>query len=141
MGTRYQAGPAKIYGAWSQVKQPLSTTVAATGLVNISTATKANIFDIGVDYVLTPNLHVLGSVIYDHADISRRTVGATKASTTQLNVGVNYYLLKRTDLYAFYTNQRAKDANNPGVINGAYSSAPAGDVGQNVVRVGIRHKF
>jgi len=141
LGASYQAGPAKIYGAWSQTKRPLASALAATGLVNITTATKANIFDLGVDYSVTGNLHLLASVIYDRADISRKTTGPTKGKTTQLNLGVDYFLSKRTDVYALYTNQRANDVNNPGVINAAYSNAPADDSSQNVLRVGLRHKF
>jgi predicted porin len=141
IGASYQAGPAKLYAAWSQSKQPAAAAVAATGLVQIVTATKANIFDVGVDYALTGNLHLLGSVIYDRANINRVTTGKTKVSTTQLNVGVDYYLSKRTDVYALYTNQRANDAINPGVVNAAYSSSPADDSSQNVVRLGLRHRF
>src|SRR5450830_1885327 len=141
IGTSYQAGPAKLYAAWSQSKQPVAAAVASTGLVNITTATKANIFDVGVDYSLTSNFHLLGSVIYDRANINRVTTGKTKVSTTQLNVGVDYYLSKRTDIYAMYTNQRASDTINPGVVNAAYSSSPADDSSQNVVRLGLRHKF
>ncbi|MFC5473512.1 porin [Paraherbaspirillum soli] len=141
LGASYQAGPAKIYGAWSQAKRPLATATAATGLVNITTATKANIFDLGVDYALSGNLHLLGSVIFDRADISRKTAGSTKGKTTQLNLGVDYFLSKRTDVYALYSNQRSTDVNNPGVINAAYSVAPADDSNQNVLRVGLRHKF
>lgn len=141
IGSSYQFGPAKLYGAWSQTKRPLQAPLAATGLVNITTATKANIFDVGVDYTVTANLHALASVIYDRANISRATTGATRVSTTQWNLGVDYYLSKRTDLYAMYSNQRARDTVNPGVVNGAYTSSPADDSSQNVVRVGLRHKF
>jgi len=94
-----------------------------------------------VDYTLTPNLHLLGSVIYDRTDIKRVTTGATRASTTQINLGVDYYLSKRTDLYAMYSNQRAKDTVNPGVINGSYTNSPSDDSSLNVVRIGVRHKF
>lgn len=80
-------------------------------------------------------------MIYDRANINRVTTGATKVSSTQLNVGVDYYLSKRTDVYALYTNQWAKDVINPGVVNAAYSSAPTDDSSQNVVRLGLRHRF
>lgn len=141
LGSSYQLGQAKLYGAWSQVKQPLATSVASVGLVNITSATKANIFDVGVDYAFSPSVHLLGSVIYDRANISRQTVGSTKVSTTQLNLGVDYFISKRTDVYGFYSKQRANGVNNPGVINAAYSNAPADDSNQSVLRVGIRHKF
>lgn len=141
LGSSYQLGQAKLYGAWSQVKQPLVSSVATVGLVNITSASEANIIDLGVDYALSPSVHLLGSVIHDRADIRRQTVGSTKVSTTQLNLGVDYFVSKRTDFYGFYTKQRANGANNPGVINAAYSNAPDDDATQHVLRVGIRHKF
>lgn len=141
IGSSYQLGPAKLYGAWSQIKQPSAAAVTSTGLVNDTLGNKANVFDLGVDYLLNPTLHLLGSVIYDRIDIRRATTGATRASTMQINLGVDYYLSKRTDLYAMYSNQRAKDTINPGVINGSYSNSPSDDSTQNVFRVGVRHKF
>lgn len=141
LGTSYQTGSVKWYGAWSQVKRPAAAAVATASLVNITTATKANIFDVGFNYALTNHFSLLGSVIYDRANIDRVTTGATKASTTQLNIGVDYSFSKRTDIYAMYSNQHAKDTINPGVINAAYSSSPKDDSSQNVVRLGVRHKF
>lgn len=141
LGSSYQVGDAKLYGAWSQVKQPFAGSVATVGLVNITSASKANIVDMGVDYAFSPSVHLLGSVIYDRADIQRQALGSTKVSTTQLNLGVDYILSKRTDLYGFYTNQRANGVNNPGVVNAAYSNAPNDDATQHVLRVGMRHKF
>ncbi|NUU01570.1 porin [Herbaspirillum robiniae] len=141
IGASYQAGPVKLYGMWSQIKQPRAAAVAATGLTNITNATKANVFDLGADYLVTPNLHLVGAVIYDRADIKRATTGATTGSTTQLNVGVDYYLSKRTDVYAMYSNLRAKDVVNPGVVNAAYSASPSDDSTQNVLRLGLRHRF
>ncbi|KAF1045501.1 MAG: Outer membrane porin protein 32 [Herbaspirillum frisingense] len=141
IGSSYQFGPAKLYGAWSQVKLPTQAAVASTGLVNNTLGNKANIFDLGVDYSLTPNLHLMAGVIHDRVDIKRATTGARRASTTQINLGVDYYLSKRTDVYAMYANQRAKDSINPGVINGSYTNSPSDDSTQNVLRVGVRHKF
>ncbi|MFL9925588.1 porin [Herbaspirillum lusitanum] len=141
LGASYKFGATKLYGAWSQVRQPQQTALAATGLVDITSAVKADIFDLGADYALTPNLHLLGGVIYDRARVSRVGAGATTISSTQINLGLDYFLSKRTDLYAIYGNQRADDANNPGVLGGAYANAPTDDRAQHVVRVGMRHKF
>lgn len=141
IGTSYQFGPAKLYAAWSQSRQPAAPAVSSTGLVNITTATKSNVFDAGVSYAVSGNFFLLGSAIHDRANVKRVTAGKTQVSTTQLNVGVDYYLSKRTDLYALYTRQRANGVINPGVINAAYSSSPADDSSQNVLRLGVRHKF
>lgn len=141
VGSSYQFGPAKLFGAWSQVRRPSQAALAQTGLVNITSATRANIFDIGVDYALTSNSHLVTSVIYDRATLARASTGATRARTTQFNLGIDHYLSKRTDVYAMYSRQSVADVNNPGVIGAAYASAPADDSSQNVLRVGVRHKF
>lgn len=141
IGSSYQAGPAKFFGAWSQTRRPLQQPLADTGLVAITNATRANVFDLGVDYAFNEKLHLLSSVIHDRATISRTTSGATKARTTQVNLGIDYHFSKRTDVYAMLSRQSAGNAINPGVISAAYSSSPADDSSQNVVRVGLRHKF
>ncbi|WP_284078233.1 MULTISPECIES: porin [Herbaspirillum] len=142
IGTSYQFGPAKLYGAWSQGKrQALGNTAAA--LPSVSAARKANIFDIGVDYALNQNLHLLGSVIYNRMDFNR-AAGSTLSNSgkvTQFNLGVDYFLSKRTDVYALWSNLRASNVTNPGVLNGAGNIAPMDDSTQNVIRVGLRHKF
>lgn len=142
LGASYQFGPAKLYGAWSQSKQPKVANTAAA-LAAVSSAAKANVIDIGVDYALSGNLHLLGSVIHDRVDFNR-VAGSTLASsgkTTQYNLGVDYFLSKRTDVYAMWSNLRANDMRNPGVINNAGDFAPYNDASQNVLRVGLRHKF
>ena len=141
LGASYQAGPAKLFAAWSQVRRPTQQPLAASGLVAITSATRANVFDVGVDYAMNARLHLLGSVIHDRADLSRASGGATRGHTTQLNVGIDYFFSKRTDLYAMASRQSASDVLNPGVISAAYSSAPADDSSQNVLRIGLRHKF
>ncbi|WP_288406870.1 porin [uncultured Herbaspirillum sp.] len=141
LGASYQAGPAKLFAAWSQVRRPTQQPLAATGLVAITSATRANVFDVGVDYALDAKLHLLASVIHDRADLARSGSGATRGHTTQFNLGVDYFLSKRTDVYAMASRQAASEVINPGVISAAYSSAPADDSSQNVLRIGVRHKF
>lgn len=141
LGASYQAGPAKLFAAWSQVRRPTQQALGSTGLVAITSATRANVFDVGVNYALNAKLHLLASVIHDRADLARAGAGATRGHTTQLNLGVDYFLSKRTDVYAMASRQSASDVLNPGVISTAYSSAPADDSSQNVLRVGLRHKF
>ena len=59
-----------------------------------------------------------------------------KAKLTQVSLGTDYWLSKRTDLYAFLAYTKASDLNNPGVSN-----ATGTDGNQGAVAVGIRHKF
>lgn len=141
IGTSYQFGPAKLYGAWSLGKRPTAANQTAR-LATVNTASKANIFDLGVDYGLSNNLHLLASVIYGRLDFNRAATStfSTKGRTTQFNLGVDYFLSKRTDVYAMWSNLRVSDIVNPGVINDR-NFASADDSTQNVLRVGVRHKF
>ncbi len=137
----YQFGPARVYGNYSRVKQDLNTA-AVTGLSDANRLTaatlglsnKADMYEVGTAYSLTPSLKLLGSVQYTRADFANVS---NKGKLTQINIGTDYWLSKRTDLYAFVSNLRAKDMKNPGVVN----DTTGNDASQTAVTVGIRHKF
>ncbi|AMO99016.1 gram-negative porin family protein [Collimonas arenae] len=147
LGASYQAGPARLYGNWSRVKQPLA---ADSGYIQgVSTSitpgnfiigglnnTKTDIFELGVNYAVTAPLHLLASVQYDKLTFA--DAGAPKGRLTQFNLGTDYFLSKRTDLYAFVSNLRANDTINPGVYG---DSTGATNDSQTSIAVGIRHKF
>ncbi|GAC1521993.1 MAG: porin [Collimonas sp.] len=144
LGASYQAGPARLYGNWSRTKQPLAytSTLGATGVlqpgsftVGSFNNTKADIFELGVNYAVTAPLHLLASVQYNKLTFA--DAGSAKGKLTQINLGTDYFLSKRTDLYAFVSNLRAKDAVNPGV----YGDSLGNTGNQTAVAVGIRHKF
>src|SRR5450830_1265970 len=136
----YQFGPARVYGNWSRVKQDLNTQ-AFTGLTtanNLLNATlglskKADMFELGTAYSLTPSLKLLAAVDYTTATFDGLS---SKGKLTQFNLGTDYWLSKRTDLYAFLSNIRAKDMKNPGTVD-----TTGNDASQTAVTVGIRHKF
>ena len=153
LAAAYQLGNAKIYGNWSRVKQPGATdgAVNANGAaivaVNASLAPtswviggsnndKVDAYELGGNYALSPSLKLLASV--QHSRISYTNVGAPKGKLTQINLGTDYWLSKRTDLYAFLSNIRASDTVNPGVLSGN-STLDTGS--QTSLSVGIRHKF
>ena len=139
----YQFGPARVYGNWSRVKQDLNSqtnlTAAGVGsLTSISNRTlanskKADIYEIGTAYSLSPSLKLLAAVDHTRADFDGVS---QKAKLTQVSLGTDYWLSKRTDLYAFLAYTKASDLNNPGVSN-----ATGTDGNQGAVAVGIRHKF
>ncbi|MET3434342.1 putative porin [Herbaspirillum seropedicae] len=137
----YQFGPARVYGNWSRVKQDLNTA-AATGLTAATRTTaatlalsqKADMYELGTAYSLSPSLKLLGSVQYTRADFAGLD---GKGKLTQYNLGADYFLSKRTDLYAFVSNLRATDMKNPGVAG----DTTGNDASQTAVTVGVRHKF
>ena len=152
----YQFGPARVYGNWSRVKQPNAVATAApTTLVSgaqtagtVTTFTQAfaigginndktDIFELGTAYSLSPSLKLLAAV--DHSRINFVNAGAPKGKLTQISLGADYNLSKRTDLYALVANLRASDTINPGVIGTGNSTG--NDNSQTAVAVGIRHKF
>ncbi len=136
----YQFGPARVYGNYSRVKQDLNTgspTVLASK--TLGAANKADVYELGTAYSLTPSLKLLGAVTHTRADFN----SSSKGKLTQVSLGTDYWLSKRTDLYAFVANIRAKDMANAGVFGDATGTATIGsaDNSQTAVAVGIRHKF
>lgn len=81
---------------------------------------------------MTPSLNLIGSVIRSKA----RFVDARSGTMTQFNLGIDYFLSKRTDVYGIIAANRAEGMYNTGIYNSAI-----GDDRQQVVRVGIRHRF
>lgn len=143
LGASYQAGPARLYANWSQLKQPLALTAAvpdsgvlpAGYIIGGVNNDKTNIFELGVNYALTPTLALIGSTqrtIVNYAGNS-----SIKGKLTQLNIGTIYLLSKRTDIYTVLANLRANHTYNPG----AEGTAAGLNSNQNVFTVGLRHKF
>ncbi|WP_413458035.1 porin [Herbaspirillum huttiense] len=137
----YQFGPARVYANYSRVKQDLNTgTVTGLTAANrVTTGTlglskKADMYEIGTAYSLSPSLKLLAAVDYTRADFDGLS---GKGKLTQYSLGADYWLSKRTDLYAFVSNLRAKDMKNPGV----FSDTTGNDSSQTAVVVGVRHKF
>lgn len=150
LGASYQAGPARLYGNWSRVKQPLATAWNGTTALTTASGTpnfysvgsvnnsKADIFELGVNYAVTAPLHLLGSVQYNKLTFVPDGTGLnSNGKLIQYNLGTDYFLSKRTDLYAFASYLQAKNAANPGVEG----DGTGGTANQTAVTVGIRHKF
>ncbi|NMM27003.1 MAG: porin [Glaciimonas sp.] len=144
IGASYQAGPTRLYGSFSQVKQPLAaasgtvmpTTFSATsgaafafGGINNS---KVSLLDLGVTYAVTPTTLLLANVVTTRSTF----ISAADGKATQVTLGIDYFLSKRTDVYLFYANTRASNMYSPGLY-----VAPGASNSQNVVTTGIRHKF
>ena len=139
----YQFGPARVYGNYSRVKQDLNNqaNLTAVGVGSLTTVTnrtlarsnKADIYEIGTAYSLSPSLKLLAAVDHTRANFDGVS---NKAKLTQVSLGTDYWLSKRTDLYAFLAYTKATDMVNPGV-----SDSTGTDGNQGAVAVGIRHKF
>ena len=139
----YQFGPARVYGNYSLVKLPQnvasvtglssSTLVTSSTGLTLANAKKTSTFEIGTAYSLTAALKLLAAIDYSKATFDN--VGNT-GKLTQFSLGTDYSLSQRTDLYAFLSDVRAKNMNNPGTW-----STSGSDANQASVSVGVRHKF
>jgi len=142
----YQFGPARVYANYSLVKQPqntaanlaiigvTSTTTATSSALSLANAEKAQVFEIGTAYSLSAALKLLASVDYTKANFDGIS---NTGKLTELNLGTDYSLSQRTDLYAFVSDLNAKNINNPGIMNNGTGQ----DGSQIAVTVGVRHKF
>lgn len=132
LGTSYQLGPARLFALWTSVRQPLAVPGAARELGGY-TNDRTDLIDAGVNYAVSSTLQLSASVIHSRVRFS----GAPRGRLTQFNLGVDYFLSKRTDLYFLVGQLNASDMTSPGMGEGA----PGGSDTQRLVRIGIRHKF
>ncbi|WP_213305675.1 porin [Paraburkholderia sacchari] len=88
-------------------------------------------------YYLTPAFMVIGAYNYT------RALGDSSAKYHQVNIGTDYFLSKRTDIYAYAGYQHAIGQNGQGPAEASMGSTgiAAGASTQEVVVVGLRHKF
>lgn len=119
-------------------------TVAVSGLAPALAANRGvasiNVYEANVGYYITPLLLVGAEYSYTR---NGGTNGREGAGYNQVNLGVDYFLSKRTDLYSFVSHQVASGVDSTG--NRAVASilgTKASTSNQQTLAVfGIRHKF
>ncbi|MEA3099492.1 porin [Caballeronia mineralivorans] len=100
--------------------------------------------EINFKYQLTPTL-LLGAA-FDYtkgSDVTTRTGTSGGAKYYQGALGVDYFLSKRTDLYAIAVHQKASGTDSTGAtaVAAINNLTPSTTDRQSTVRIGIRHKF
>jgi predicted porin len=91
------------------------------------------VYDLGMVYNFTPPLALLASAVQSRAQFRG---SASDGRVNQLNVGLDYFMSKRTDIYTWAGRQRTSDMLSPGIYG-----APGADLPQTVFQVGMRHTF
>jgi predicted porin len=88
-------------------------------------------------YMIAPDFLVIGAYNYT------RALGDSSAKYHQFNLGVDYLLSKRTDVYAMAGYQHAMGQNGQGAAEASIGSFgfAAGKSTQEMAAIGIRHKF
>ncbi|OTP67672.1 porin [Caballeronia sordidicola] len=118
--------------------------VSVAGLTAAETAYRGSVgFDSGeinVKYQVNPSLLLAAAYNYTHGGEVSRSDGARYR---QINLGADYLISKRTDVYAVTVLQRAAGTNSTdhaavAAINGA---TPSSTNKQVVSTIGIRHRF
>ncbi|BBU33516.1 porin [Caballeronia pedi] len=96
--------------------------------------------DLNARYWLTPSLQFGAGIDYTHRNSVK---GDDGAKYLQLDLGVDYNLSKRTDLYALTVLQRAmgRDSLGQPAVASIAGFSPSSTDKQVGVRLGIRHKF
>lgn len=149
VGSRYNFGNLMVRGTLSEVKQPLlrvsagaapnfvttfrSTAGSGAFAAGGSNNDKSQIIDVGADYLTGP-WKLKASLIQSRYNF----LGASsKGKLTQFIAGAEYYLSKRTTMYATFANMKADSMYSPGIIG----PAPGADNSQSAFGLGIRHTF
>ncbi|MFM0037239.1 porin [Paraburkholderia strydomiana] len=101
-----------------------------------SLANKSNLYTAGASYLITPAL----SVGADYTLVYTRDSANNKGRLQEGDVGLDYSLSKRTDVYTGFTYQRVTGANTIAFAFPATNTASSGNT-QGVFRIGMRHRF
>ena len=131
VGATYDFGILKAYGQWVGRKiqeDAAQTTSNGTTAVTAGEQLNRNAQQIGVRSFITPTVEGWASI---GTGRMKATYGAATLNFTGWQAGSNYYLSKRTNLYAIYGQTQTSTTS---AVAGAGSSA-------NNYAVGLRHTF
>jgi predicted porin len=131
VGGRYIFGPATAWALWTRTQ---FTPVAAG-----ASGTFYNAYEAGLKYAFTPALSAAAGYTYTNA-----TQNGGSAHWNQGNLGLDYALSKRTDVYGLVVYQKASGNNVQAQIGSStsyFNTSGTGSSNQLAARVGIRHKF
>jgi predicted porin len=124
-GASYTAGQFTFNGLVTQTKLT-------------ATRDKVNVVEVGVKYQTTSSL-VLGASYARINPNNDTTNTVVKGDRNQYGLIADYFLSKRTDIYALTSIQTAADGQSPQMY--ALAAAGPGSNKQSVIQLGIRHVF
>jgi predicted porin len=145
-GAAYNIGALTIGGVYSNIAfKGLGDTSSGPNPSGYSGNATFNSAELNLKYQLTPAL-LLGAA-YSYTDGSSVTTATGRnegATYHQGEIGVDYFLSKRTDVYFIGVFQKASGTdsrNREAVASINNQSSPSSNDHQAVIRVGLRHKF
>ena len=133
-GATYDFGILKAYAQWvgRKVQNDYATAAPASAVAGAGEQLNRNAQQIGVRSYITPTIEGWASI--GNGKI-KATEGANSVNFTGWQLGSNYYLSKRTNLYAIY-GQTNVSSSNTGATNTNGSNA-----GAQQYALGVRHTF
>jgi predicted porin len=145
-GASYNFGAFTVGGTYSNIAfKGLGDTSSGPNPSGYSGNASFNSAELNLKYQLTPALLLGAAYIYtDGGSVSSATGSNEGATYHQGEVGVDYFLSKRTDVYFIGVYQKASgtDSRNRAAIASINNqSSPSSNDHQALVRVGFRHKF
>lgn len=149
LGASYDFGFGKLYGNWSRVTMlPLTPSATATSSQTFNSGSygsgsannRLDVFELGYNHNLTASLKLLTGLAHTNVSFNN---GTPQGKLNQAFIGTDYFLSKRTDLYAVATYVRTSDVANPLAINSNTLTPTANPAGGSAygMGVGIRHTF
>jgi len=138
VGATYDFGILKAYGQWVGRKIQNDYASASSGYVGAAAANAGEQLNrtaqqVGVRSYITPTIEAWGSI--GNGKIKSAEANAT-LNFVGFQLGSNYYLSKRTNLYAIYGQSNTSSASNSN-----RSLTPGAGSGANQYAVGVRHTF
>jgi predicted porin len=139
MGGNYTFGSAKFGLVWSNSRfENLGSGAASAPIAAYAGKTAVfNNAEVNFSYQFTPAF--LMGVAYEYTDSS----GAGDAHYNQVNLGGDYFLSKRTDIYLTTAWQRASgiDSTGKAAVAALWPITASSDSHQIVAALGLRHRF
>jgi predicted porin len=130
LGANYTLGDFKLYGGYQHIQSDEDATIADP--TNPTAATRSDQAWVGASYTITPPLSVQAGLY--HVKLNRDGGSATLAALNS-----NYYLSKRTILYATFGSVKNKgNAVFPAIV---YQPGPPAGSSQQGTYIGMMHYF
>jgi predicted porin len=143
-GASYTIGPATVGGIFTNTrfKDIGGTTItgATTPAAELGKTASFNTAELNAKYYVTPTLYF--GLAYAYTRVSSYT-GLSGAAYQQWNIGADYALSKRTDLYLTGLRETAAGVDSTGkpAVAALTFATPSASNTQAAVMLGIRHQF
>jgi len=142
LGASYKFGAATLSAVYSNTKFSNLGSTAVAGLTTSAFGGEAvfNVYEVSGKYSVTPALQVAGAYAYTRG---ASMLGESGAKYNQVDLGADYSLSRRTDLYVlgFYQMASGHDSTGGNAVASIAFATPSSSNRQLVVVTGIRHKF